>query len=136
MKYTESIELEVPYEQAVPRVKEAFKAQGFGTLTEIDVKATLKEKLGKDVEPYVILGTCNPQLSARALEVEPEIGALLPCNVVVRYVSERTTAVHALEPEVIASLSGRPELRDLAEEAKARIRAALDSLSSETARTT
>ena len=82
MDYGRTIELDLPYEQAVPKVKEAFQAQGFGTLTEIDLRATLQEKLGQDMEPYVILGTCNPQLAHRALAVDREIGLLLPCNVV------------------------------------------------------
>jgi uncharacterized protein (DUF302 family) len=84
MEYALTLALDLPYERAVPRVKEAFQEQGFGTLTEIDVRATLKDKLGHDMEPYVILGACNPGLAHRALEVEREVGLLLPCNVVVR----------------------------------------------------
>lgn len=72
--------LSVSYEEALPRVKEALKAEGFGVLTEIDVQRTLREKLGAEMEPYIILGACNPQLAHRALEQEPEIGLLLPCN--------------------------------------------------------
>ncbi|WP_231972525.1 DUF302 domain-containing protein [Nocardiopsis alborubida] len=111
----------------MPRVKEAFKAQGFGTLTEIDVQATLKEKLDLEMEPYTILGACNPDLAHRALEVDREIGLLLPCNVVVR-AQERGTLVQALDPQVMVRVPERDELRPIAEEADVRIQAALDSL--------
>jgi uncharacterized protein (DUF302 family) len=128
MGYVRSIELDLSYEQAVPKVKEAFKAQGFGTLTEIDVRATLKEKLGEDMEPYVILGTCNPQLAHRALDVDRAIGALLPCNVVVRAVDGRTV-VEALDPQVMVTVPGREELQPVADEASRRIQVALDTFS-------
>ena len=127
MSYGSTISLDLPFQDAVARVKDAFGAQGFGTLTEIDVQATLKEKLGLDTDPYVILGTCNTQLAHQALEVEPEIGLLLPCNVVVRR-QAGTTLVHALDPQVMVQVPQRPELQPLADEANRRIRAALDSL--------
>ncbi|NKZ00890.1 DUF302 domain-containing protein [Nocardiopsis dassonvillei subsp. albirubida] len=127
MDYARTITLDVPYQEAVPRVKEAFKAQGFGTLTEIDVQATLKEKLDLEMEPYTILGACNPDLAHRALEVDREIGLLLPCNVVVR-AQERGTLVQALDPQVMVRVPERDELRPIAEEADVRIQAALDSL--------
>ena len=147
MDYGTTIELELPYEQAVPRVKEAFAVQGFGTLTEIDVRATLKDKLGHDSEPYVILGTCNPQLAHqalqiepyvilgacnpelahRALEIDPAIGLLLPCNVVVRSDQGRTL-VQALNPQVMVTVPERAELQPIADEAARRIQAALTSL--------
>lgn len=127
MEYVRTMTLEAPYEEAVRRVKEAFKAQGFGTLTEIDVRATLREKLGVDVEPYVILGTCNPNLAHRALEAEPALGALLPCNVVVRREAGRTM-VHALDPLAMAEVTGNPALGPIAEEAGRLVQAALDSL--------
>jgi uncharacterized protein (DUF302 family) len=128
MSYAKTITLELPYDEAVPRVKEALKAQGFGTLTEIDVQATLKEKLGQDMEAYVILGACNPQLAHRALEVEREIGLLLPCNVVVRADGERSL-VQALDPSIIAEVSGNTALPPIAEEAGRRIDAAMAELS-------
>jgi len=112
----------------VPKVKEAFAAQGFGTLTEIDVRATLKEKLGEEIEDYLILGTCNPQLARRALEADRDIGLLLPCNVVVRTTEDDRTLVQALNPDVMVAVPERPELRPVAEEAGRRIRAALDAL--------
>jgi uncharacterized protein (DUF302 family) len=127
MTYAKTITLDLPYDQAVPRVKEAFKAQGFGTLTEIDVRATLKEKLGEDMEPYVILGACNPQLAHRALDIEREIGMLLPCNVVVRADGGRCL-VQALDANVIADVPGNPALRPVADEAGRRIDAALAEL--------
>ncbi len=129
MDYARTITLDVPYQEAVPRVKEAFKAQGFGTLTEIDVQATLKEKLDLEMEPYTILGACNPDLAHRALEIDREIGLLLPCNVVVR-AQERGTLVQALDPQVMVRVPERDELRPIAEEADVRIQAALDSLKS------
>lgn len=128
MTYAKTITLDLPYDEAVPRVKEALKAQGFGTLTEIDVQATLKEKLGQDMEAYVILGACNPQLAHRALEVEREIGLLLPCNVVVRADGERSL-VQALDPSIIAEVSGNTALPPIAEEAGRRIDAAMAELS-------
>jgi uncharacterized protein (DUF302 family) len=128
--YALTITLDLAYEAAVPKVKEAFKAQGFGTLTEIDVQATLSDKIGKDIEPYVILGACNPELAARALDVDRRIGLLLPCNVVVRADGESRTIVDALDPQVIAKVPGDPGLGPVADEAGARIRAALAELAS------
>lgn len=127
MDYGQTIEVSLSYEEALPKVKEAFKEQGFGTLTEIDVRATLKEKIGRDIEPYMILGTCNPELASRALDVEREIGLLLPCNVVV---TERDgkTLVQALDPQVLVTVPGRDELKPIADEASARIDKALASL--------
>jgi len=116
-----------PVAEAVPRVKEALKAQGFGTLTEIDVQATLADKLGVDVEPYVILGACNPRLAHRALELEPDVGLLLPCNVVVRTHGDRTV-VSALDPGIIADLADHPDLKPISDEATALVDAALESL--------
>ncbi|MBQ0865770.1 DUF302 domain-containing protein [Streptomyces sp. RK75] len=128
MDYARTITLDLPYDQAVPKVKEAFKEQGFGTLTEIDVAATLREKLGHTMENYVILGACNPQLAHRALDVEREIGLLLPCNVVVRTAENGQTLVQALDPIVMVSVPERTEMQPIAEEATARIRTALDTL--------
>ncbi len=127
MKYALSIELDLPHEEAVVKVKEAFAAQGFGILTEIDVQATLKTKTGADIEPYLILGACNPQLAQRALEIERQIGLLLPCNVVVR-AGDGCTIVEALDANVIAEIPERDELVPVAEQAGRLIRAALDSL--------
>lgn len=127
MKYDLTITLDLPYEDAVPAVRAALKEQGFGVLTEIDVRATMREKLGAEVEPYVILGACNPPLAHRALEVDRTIGLLLPCNVVVRADGDHTL-VQALDPALMAEVPEREELRPIAEEAGKRIQAALDSL--------
>jgi uncharacterized protein (DUF302 family) len=110
------------YEAAVQRTRDALAAEGFGVLTEIDVAATLKKKLGVDRSPYVILGACNPPLAHRALELEPDIGLLLPCNVVV-YASERPgwTTVAALDPEAALRLTGRADIAPLAAEVKSRL---------------
>ena len=127
MNYARTITLDVPYDDAVPKVKDAFKAQGFGTLTEIDVQATLADKLGVQMERYVILGACNPNLAHRALEVTRDIGLLLPCNVVVREQGDGVL-VQALDPMIIAAVPELPELEPIAAEAGERIQAALDTL--------
>jgi uncharacterized protein (DUF302 family) len=127
MDYARTITLDLPFDDAVPKVKEALATQGFGTLTEIDVQATLKQKLGEDMEGYVILGACNPTLAHRALEVSRDIGLLLPCNVVVREHRDGVV-VQALDPTIIAAVAERPELEPIAAEAGERIQAALDLL--------
>jgi len=128
MGYGRTVMIDDPIAEAVPKVKEALKAQGFGTLTEIDVQATLKEKIDADVDPYVILGACNPRLAHRALELEPDVGLLLPCNVVVR-THEGRTVVSALDPGIIAEMADHPGLKPIAEEATRLLDAALESLS-------
>lgn len=119
--------LQVPYEEALPRVKEALKAEGFGVLTEIDVRRTLREKLGAEMEPYIILGACNPQLAHRALEQEPEIGLLLPCNVVVR-AQGTGCRVEVADPKAMLGIVGNEQLNAIAEEAKQRLQRAVASL--------
>ncbi len=119
--------LDVPFDRAVEQVKEALKVEGFGVLTEIDVQRTLREKLGQEMERYLILGACNPHLAHQALDREREIGLLLPCNVVVREV-EGGSWVGIADPQAMLSVSGNPALDDLAAEAKARLQRALDSL--------
>jgi uncharacterized protein (DUF302 family) len=127
MGYGRTVLLDEPVTEVIPRVKEALKAQGFGVLTEIDVQATLREKIGAETAPYVILGACNPRLAHRALELEPDVGLLLPCNVVVR-THEGRTVVSALDPGVIAELADHPDLKPIAEEATRLLDAALESL--------
>jgi uncharacterized protein (DUF302 family) len=127
MDYGITIRTPVPFAEAVARVREALKAQGFGVLTEIDVRATLRDKLGQDIEDYLILGACNPPLAHRALDADRRIGLLLPCNVVVRTAGGQTV-IEALNPQIMAEVTGQPSLRPVADEATSRIRAALDSL--------
>ncbi|HET9724093.1 MAG TPA: DUF302 domain-containing protein [Actinomycetota bacterium] len=127
MGYGRTVLIDDPVTGAVGRVKDALKAQGFGTLTEIDVQATLKEKIGAEIDPYVILGACNPALAHRALQAEPDVGLLLPCNVIVRVHGDRTQ-VSALDPEIIAELADHPDLEPIADEATRLLDAALESL--------
>jgi uncharacterized protein (DUF302 family) len=127
MEYGITIRTHIPFAEAVARVRQALKDQGFGVLTEIDVQATLRDKLGQDMEDYLILGACNPPLAHRALDADRRIGLLLPCNVVVR-TEGAETIVEALNPEVMAEVAGRPSLKPVADEASSRIRAALGSL--------
>ena len=125
--YGKAVELEMGFDQAVDRVREVLAAQGFGVLTEIDVQATLRAKLDAEMERYLILGACNPQLAHRALEVTRDVGLLLPCNVVVRE-QDSGVVVQFLDPGVISELTGLPELEPVASEATRRIDAALAAL--------
>ncbi|MFC9926473.1 DUF302 domain-containing protein [Streptomyces sp. NPDC127190] len=127
MRYDRSVHLDTDFATAVARVREALAAQGFGILTEIDVTATLKAKLDQDMEDYVILGACNPQLAHRALDADRTVGLLLPCNVVVRTDGDGI-AVQALDPDTMVGLTGLDALRPVAEEATRRLDAALAAL--------
>ncbi|MFC8848001.1 MULTISPECIES: DUF302 domain-containing protein [unclassified Micromonospora] len=129
MSYAMTIRLTAGFVPTVERVRSALKDQGFGVLTEIDMRATLHEKLGVDLEEYVILGACNPPLAHRAVQADRNIGLLLPCNVVVRADGPDATLVQALDPQVMVQLSDADELRAVADEATRRLRAALDALS-------
>ncbi|MEY9928143.1 uncharacterized protein (DUF302 family) [Catenulispora sp. GP43] len=124
MSYGTAVTVDRPHAEVVGRVREALSEQGFGILTEIDVQATMREKLGEETGPYLILGACNPPLAYRALTAEPSIGLLLPCNVVVRADGDRTL-VEALDPDIMVRVAGNPELEDVAAEAKTRLAAAL-----------
>lgn len=123
--YTLATTVERPYDETVEAVRVALGAQGFGILTEIDLKATLAAKLDVDVPPQVILGACRPPLAYRALHVEPSIAAVLPCNVVIRSVDEGTTVVEAFDPEVMMGLADAPQLHRVARDAKDRLTGAL-----------
>ena len=128
--YTIATTLNEPYGTAVEGVRAALVEQGFGILTEIDLKATLKAKLDVDVAPQVILGACRPALAYEALNSEPSIAAVLPCNVVVRAVDDATTVVEAFDPDAMMGLADNPALHTVAADAKQRITAALASLDS------
>jgi uncharacterized protein (DUF302 family) len=127
MDYQRTITVDLAYDEAVSRTRDALAEQGFGILTEIDVQATLKEKRDLDMEPYVILGACNPDLAHQALEIDRSIGVLLPCNVVVGSRDGGST-VQILDPQLMASVTGLPELQPIADEAASRLQAVLDSL--------
>jgi len=120
--------LSLPYEQAVQRVTEALKVEGFGVLTEIDVQDTLKQKIGADFRRYVILGACNPPLAHRALSADLDVGLLLPCNVVVYEEGGRSVVV-AVDPlAMLGVLAGNPEVADVAREARAKLERVIASL--------
>lgn len=127
--YGMSRTLDLSYAQAVERTREALGQEGFGILTEIDVKATLKKKLDVDVSPYIILGACNPSLAHRALGVERDIGLLLPCNVIVYEADERgRSVVSAMDPREALSMSGNDAVRPIADEARERLARALAAI--------
>ena len=128
MTYALSTTLAQPYAATVAQVRDALAAQGFGVLTEIDLRATMKAKLDADIAPQVILGACRPPLAHAALQAEPTIGLLLPCNVVVRALSDDSTAVEAVDPQTMVAMTGNPALQAVSDEASTRLRAALTSL--------
>lgn len=117
-----------PYEQTVERTRHALQKEGFGVLTEIDVKATLKQKLDVDFRKYVILGACNPPLAYRGFQAEMEIGLLLPCNVIVYEEDAAHSRVAILDPLVQLSVTGRTDIEPLAYEAKRKLEQALASI--------
>ncbi len=123
--YTLSATTELPFDQAVERVRDELKADGFGVLCEIDVQATMKEKLGVDGEPYLILGACNPPLAHQALQAEPELGVLLPCNVVV-YERGGETHISAVDAERMLSIVGNEEIAPVAAEVRRRLAAIVE----------
>lgn len=124
-----STTLAADFEDAVERTRQALAAQGFGVLTEIDMRATLKAKLGHEMEDYLILGACNPPLAHRAVDVDRQIGLLLPCNVVVRRARDsEEIIVEAMNPQVMVQVTADPGLEPIADEAATKLRAAIDSL--------
>jgi len=129
--YTITTTLNQPYAAAVEAVRVALADQGFGVLTEIDLKATLKDKLDVDIEPQIILGACRPPLAYEAIQAEPSIAAVLPCNVVVRSMDENTTMVEAFDPDAMMGLADNAALNKLAADAKQRLNAAFAALNEE-----
>jgi uncharacterized protein (DUF302 family) len=131
--YGISVLLDADVASARPRVEAALADQGFGVLSEIDVAATLKKKIGKDVPAQLILGACNPNLADRALGAEPSIGMLLPCNVVLRDSGDGRTLVSAINPATLVTFTGNPALEPIAAEALLKLTAALDAITAESA---
>ena len=127
MSYGTQVTLDAPFGEAVGQVRAALAGQGFGVLTEIDVTATMQAKLGEQMEDYVILGACNPPFAHQALGIDRSIGLLLPCNVVVRAASDGTV-VEALDPQVMVTMTGRADLKPVADEVARRLAAALAEL--------
>jgi uncharacterized protein (DUF302 family) len=125
-----NVRINATHDEVVPRVRAALAGQGFGVLTEIDVAATMKAKLDATVEPYLILGACNPPLAYAALQADRRIGVLLPCNVVVRADPDdpTVTLVEAVDPQDMVAMTGRPELQPVADAAAARLAVALGEL--------
>ena len=129
--YTLGATLDRPYEETVEAVRRALDDQGFGVLTEIDLRATLKKKLDVDVAPQIILGACRPPLAYEALQVDPSLATVLPCNVVVRAIDDNTTMVEAFDPGVMMGLSGRCWPGLVAMDAHQRLTAMLMTLTEE-----
>jgi uncharacterized protein (DUF302 family) len=128
MSYHFSKTLDLPFDQAVPRVMDALKREGFGVLTDIDVKATMKAKLDQEFRPYRILGACNPQLAYRALTLEDKIGTMLPCNVIVQQHMGGGVEVSAIDPVASMEAINNPRLAEVAKEVQAKLRRMIDGL--------
>ncbi|MGB3375613.1 MAG: DUF302 domain-containing protein [Microbacterium sp.] len=128
MSYGTTISIDTPFSTTLERVRKELQDEGFGILTEINVTATMAEKLDASIENYVILGACNPPLAYQALDIDRSIGMLLPCNVVVRSAADDTTIVEILDPQLMATLSGLNELRGPADDASARLGRVIERL--------
>ncbi|MBO1766686.1 DUF302 domain-containing protein [Allobranchiibius sp. GilTou38] len=128
MSYALTTTIDRPFDAAVQATRDALADQGFGILTEIDLASTLKTKIDADIAPQVILGACRPPLAYTAIQAEPSIGLLLPCNVVVRAIDEQRTTVEAMDPELMVTLTGNDELTPVAADARDRLTKALASL--------
>ena len=125
--FTLTATIELPFGAAVEATRAALADQGFGIITEIDLASTLKEKIGADVPPQVILGACRPQLAHRAIQADPSIATVLPCNVVVRAVDDKTCVVEAFDPDAMTRMSDNETLNAVARDARTRLVAVLDA---------
>ncbi len=134
LPYGISIELALPLDQAIAATKEGLEAEGFGVLTEIDIRKTLKEKIAADFQPYVILGACNPSLAFVALKDDIETGLLLPCNVTVREEANGRSVVSILDPNLMARVSPSGELKEVARLARQKLERVLEGLARQPAR--
>lgn len=126
-----NVEVPLPFDAAVARVREALRQEGFGVLSEIDLRAAFREKLGREFRPYVILGACNPPLAFEAITADPSVGLLLPCNVTAEWVSDSRTGVRLTDPAALlgsVALHGAPELTAVARDARARMLRVAESL--------
>lgn len=128
MSYYFTKTLDVPFDEAITRVTEELKKEGFGILTEIDVKEILKEKLNVDFKKYKILGACNPPLAYKALQAEEKIGLMLPCNVVVQEISDGKIEVVAVDPVASMQAIENPKLREVAEQVRDKLKTVIDNL--------
>ena len=128
MSYGRAVLVDGSVDEVMPRVKDALKAQGFGVLTEIDVRATMKAKLGEDFRPYRILGACNPQLAHRALKLEDKIGTMLPCNVIVQQHADGAVEVSAVDPVASMQAIKNPALAEVANEVQAKLKRVVEGL--------
>ncbi len=128
-EYAFTTVLDTSYEEAVSRITDALKEEGFGVLTEIDVKATLKKKLGVDFRKYVILGACNPPYAHRTLQVDLDVGLLLPCNVIVYERDDKKTCISAINPTAALEVIQKEELRKIADEVSEKLKKVVDKVS-------
>jgi uncharacterized protein (DUF302 family) len=128
MSYGYKMELELDFEKAIEKARAELQKEGFGVLTEINVKSTLKEKLDVDYENYIILGACNPPFAHKALQAEKEIGLLLPCNVII-YSKNGKTIISAINPTEVMSIINNPKLKAIAEEVEKKLKKTIDAIS-------
>jgi uncharacterized protein (DUF302 family) len=129
MSYYIATKLDLPFDDAIARTEAALKAEGFGVLTRIDVKATLKDKIGVNFMPYTILGACNPTLAHQALQIEDKVGTMLPCNVVVKDGGDGQTEVAAIDPVASMQAIDNAELKLAAQEVRGKLARVIDALS-------